>query len=93
MTWHNHRRVSEHDAWLTLSGSAIKMLTVMAGMKRNALGYIEASVSECSKASGLSRSAASRALIDLRKAGLLRAAPLGSFDNKHVRPSIWLITL
>jgi hypothetical protein len=83
----------EHKSWPDLSGSAVKMLATLAGMPQNALGYIEASVSQCAAASGLSRNTANQALRDLRAAGFLRAMPLGSFDNKHKRPSIWLITL
>ena len=85
-------KLCAHHAWIDLSGSAVKMLTTLAGMPQNALGYIEASVTTCATASGLSRNTANQALIDLRKAGVLEAVPLGSFDNKHKRPSIWLIT-
>lgn len=85
--------IMETEAWLHLSGSAVKVLLALAirdNGKRN--GTIGFSCREAAEKTGLSDRTAWRCLIELQDKGFIVCTHKGGFNRKVLHASLWRYT-
>lgn len=88
-----YHRQMQSEAWLSLSGSAVKVLLALASLENgDNNGEFFLSVRTGAKLTGLGKDAVNRALQELQEKGFIYCATPGGFSRKTPHATCWGLT-